>query len=237
MALGKTNKYAVIVAGGSGVRMGASAPKQFLELDGIPILERTISRFVEAVPGITIVTVLPADYTDTWKRLCTSRSFDCPQIIAEGGLTRFHSVRSALSKIPGGATVAIHDGVRPLVSETLIREMFARMEDGRRALVPVLPVTDSLKTLHRSPDGALFAPEGVPDPDRSNIYAVQTPQLFASSDIKAAYTQAYDTCFTDDASVARRYGIPLTYIAGERTNIKITTPDDLPIAGAFLSLR
>lgn len=237
MALGKINKYAVIVAGGSGVRMGAPAPKQFLELGGIPILERTIARFVSAIPGITIVTVLPVDYIDTWKKLCTVRSFDCPQILAEGGLTRFHSVRSALAKIPGGATVAIHDGVRPLVSEGLIREMFARMEDGRRALIPVLPVTDTLKTLHRAPDGSLSAPEGVPDPDRSTVYVVQTPQLFASSDIKAAYTQAYDTSFTDDASVARRYGIPLTYIAGERTNIKITTPDDLPVAGAFLSLR
>ena len=237
MALGKSKKYAVIVAGGSGVRMGAPTPKQFLELDGVPILERTIGRFISAVPGITIVTVLPEDYIGTWKGLCTARSFDYPQIIAKGGLTRFHSVRSALAKIPGDATVAIHDGVRPLISEALIREMFARMEDGCRALIPVLPVTDSLKTLHREPDGSLSTPEGIPDPDRSVVYAVQTPQVFASSDIKAAYTQAYDTAFTDDASVARKYGIPLTYIAGERTNIKITTPDDLSLAGAFLSLH
>ncbi len=220
--------YGIFVAGGSGTRMGGELPKQFILLDGRPILQRTIERFLEAEPELKVITVLPRAHFRTWKDLCAEYSFHCPQTLVAGGLTRFHSVQNALRKVPDGAVVSIHDGVRPLISADLVHRMFVRMEEeGCRALLPVVPVVDTL----RSTD------PGVPDPDRSRIVAVQTPQIFRSEDIKAAYTQAYDLSFTDDASVAARKGIPLTLEQGERFNLKITTPEDLVLAGAILTRR
>ena len=220
--------YGIFVAGGSGTRMGGEVPKQFLMLDGRPILQRTIEGFLEAEPDLKVITVLPRVHFQTWKDLCATYSFHCPQTLVAGGLTRFHSVQNALRKVPDGAIVAIHDGVRPLVSPALVRRMLDRMEEeGCRALLPVVPVVDTL----RSTDPA------TPDPDRSKIVAVQTPQIFRSEDIKAAYTPAYDLSFTDDASVAARKEIPLTLEQGERFNLKITTPEDLVLAEAILTRR
>ena len=220
--------YGIFVAGGSGTRMGTDTPKQFLLLDGRPILQHAIERFLDAEPDMKIITVLPRTHFQTWKDLCDIHSFHCPQTLVAGGLTRFHSVRNALRKVPDGAIVSIHDGVRPLVSPELVRKMLDRMEsEDCRALLPVVPVTDTL----RSTDPA------VADPDRSRVVAVQTPQMFRSEDIKAAYTQAYELSFTDDASVADRYGIPLAFEEGERFNLKITTPEDLVLAEAILTRK
>ena len=220
--------YGIFVAGGSGTRMGGELPKQFLLLDGVPILQRTIERFLEVEPDLKVITVLPRVHFQTWKDLCAVHSFHCPQTLVAGGLTRFHSVQNALRKVPDGAIVSIHDGVRPLISADLVRRMLDRMQQGDcRALLPVVPVVDTL----RSTDPA------TPDPDRSRIVAVQTPQIFRSEDIKEAYGQAYDLAFTDDASVAARKGIPLTLEQGERFNLKITTPEDLVLAEAILTRR
>ncbi|MBR4585311.1 MAG: 2-C-methyl-D-erythritol 4-phosphate cytidylyltransferase [Bacteroidales bacterium] len=219
--------YGIFVAGGSGTRMGGDLPKQFLPLDGRPILQCTIERFLEAEPDLKVITVLPRTHFQTWKSLCTTHSFHCPQTLVAGGLTRFHSVQNALKKVPDGAIVAIHDGVRPLLSAELVRRMLDRMQDGCRALLPVVPVVDTLRS--RIP--------GLPDPDRTKVVAVQTPQIFRSEDIKAAYTQAYELSFTDDASVADRYGIPLAFEEGERFNLKITTPEDLVLAEAILTRK
>ena len=227
--------YAVIMAAGSGTRMGSELPKQFLPLGGIPILRRTIERFTRACPQARIVTVLPKDSIPWWKEYCAAHFSHCPQILVEGGITRFHSVRNALAKIPDGAVAAIQDGVRPLVSEGLIREMLSRM-DRVRALIPVVPMVDTLKVLRRDADGTLHTAEGA-EADRAAIFGAQTPQIFRSEDLKEAYVQAYDTAFTDDASVVLRKGIPLSYIEGERYNLKITTPDDLALAQAILDLR
>lgn len=222
----RRNIYGIFVAGGSGTRMGGELPKQFLLLDGRPILQCTIERFLEAEPAMKVITVLPRGHFETWKDLCAIYSFHCPQTLVAGGLTRFHSVQNALRKVPEGAIVSIHDGVRPLLTPALIRRMLDRMQDdGCRALLPVVPVVDTL----RSTD------PGTPDPDRSRTVAVQTPQIFRSEDIKAAYTQAYELSFTDDASVAARKGIPLTFEEGERFNLKITTPEDLVLAEAILT--
>lgn len=217
--------YGIFVAGGSGTRMGSQTPKQFLELGGKPILQRSIEKFLEAIPEIKIITVLPKEHFGTWKELCVRYALDCPQIIVEGGFTRFHSVKNALAKVPDGSIVFIHDGVRPMISVELIREMNTKMDDGARALVPAVPVVDTLKS--KDPDGD--------DPDRSRIVAVQTPQVFLSEDIKEAYKLGFDTAFTDDASVAKRKKIPLTFVDGERFNIKITTPEDLELAELLLS--
>ncbi|HOE94353.1 MAG TPA: 2-C-methyl-D-erythritol 4-phosphate cytidylyltransferase [Candidatus Cryptobacteroides sp.] len=267
-------KYLVVVAGGSGSRMGSKIPKQFLELDGMPILQRTIERFVEAEPDIHVVTVLPKAHRALWEELCSRHNFNRPQILADGGITRFHSVQNALEKVPDGAITAIHDGVRPLVSVALIRKMFALMSGGVRALIPVMPITDTLHLLDKSEDGPAAASASpasavgtasagpsasaistasiskpatadllqlatAPDaevPDRSRLFGAQTPQMFRSEDIKAAYRDTgFRIDFTDDASVARAYKIPLSYIAGERFNIKITTPEDLSLAELLLT--
>ena len=219
-------RYTIFVAGGSGTRMGGDIPKQFLLLDGRPILQRTIEAFLRADPEMKVVVVLPKQHFQTWKDLCLQHSFDCPMTLVSGGLTRFHSVRNALAKVPDGALVAVHDGVRPLVSPEMVARMFDAMEDAR-ALVPVMPVTDTLRSLDPS----------LPDPDRSKCAAVQTPQIFRSEEIRKAYGCAFETSFTDDASVAARNGIPLTICEGERFNIKITTPEDLVLAEAILKVR
>ena len=221
-------KYVIFTAAGSGTRMKSQEPKQFLLLKGRPVLMWSILDFVMACPEVNVVTVLPASHIGRWEELCIKHALDVPQKIVKGGITRFHSVRNALKVIPDGAIVAIHDGVRPLISQDLIRTMFGKMQ-ACRALVPVLPVTDTLKSLTRDASGNII-PTGEPDPDRSRVYGAQTPQMFLSEEIKAAYGLPFDTSYTDDASVAAKYGIPLSSIEGERNNIKLTTPEDLSLA-------
>ena len=225
-------KYVIFTAGGSGTRMKSAEPKQFLLLDGLPVLHRSILAFVDACPDVKVVTVLPREHVSLWEDLCTKYPLDVPQRIVEGGITRFHSVKNALAKVPDGVVVAVHDGVRPLVSGALIKEMFSQMRSCR-ALIPVLPVTDTLKSLRHNPDGRIVA-TGDPDPDRSRVFGAQTPQMFLSEELRAAYELPYDLSYTDDASVAARYGIPLSYIDGERNNIKLTTPEDMELAAFFI---
>ena len=226
-------KYLIVMAAGSGTRMGADMPKQFIEIDGKAILQMTIEKFLEACPGISVVTVLPEAHMSYWRNYCLERNFTCPQILVKGGITRFHSVRNALAKVPDNATVAIHDGVRPLVTVGLLRNMF-ELSENEPALIPVVPCIDTMKVL-KEEDGKLVA---VPDAsvDRSVLFGAQTPQVFHSEIIKEAYSLAYDTSFTDDASVLERYGKSLSYVHGERLNMKITTKEDLVLARAILSL-
>lgn len=226
------NKYVIFTAAGSGTRMKAAEPKQFLLLGGLPVLHRSIFAFVDACPDVKVITVLPKEHISRWEELCIKYPLNVPQRIVEGGITRFHSVRNALEKVPEGAVVAVHDGVRPLISQDLIRTMFGKMKECR-ALIPVLPATDTLKSLKCDASGKIV-PTGLPDPDRGCVFCAQTPQMFLSEDLKAAYTLPFDTSFTDDASVAAKYGIPLSYIEGERKNIKLTTPEDLPLAELFI---
>ena len=236
--MGRYNKILIVMAAGSGSRMGASIPKQFLDLDGKPILRRTIETFVSAVPDIRVVTVLPKEHIGFWKEYCLSNDFNCPQLLVAGGITRFHSVRNALERVPDDAIVAIHDGVRPLISTGLIKAMFDRMEQaGIRALIPVVPSVDTLKVLDKRTlsSGEEVLEDSGEEVDRSRIFGAQTPQMFLSRDIKEAYSQAFDTSFTDDASVARKKGISLSFCAGERYNFKITSPEDLALARMVIS--
>ena len=214
--------YAVFVAGGSGTRMGGDVPKQFLDLGGIPILQRSVERFLDAAPDSRVIVVLPERHLDQWQELCLQHAVSFPQTIVHGGMTRFHSVQNALGKVPDGAIVSIHDGVRPLFTPGLVRAMLDRMQlpGGPQALIPAVPVTDTL----RSTDPSL------PAPDRSRLVAVQTPQMFLSEVLKQAYRQPYDTAFTDDASVAERAGARIELFPGEKYNLKITTPEDLALA-------
>ena len=145
-------KYLVVTAGGSGSRMGGSLPKQFLEIQGKPILRLTIERFLEACPDVQVITVLPASHMGTWREYCVRDSFHCPQHIVAGGFTRFHSVQNALAQVPDGAIVAVHDGVRPFLSAPKIRQLFD-LARACPAVIPVMPVTDTLKVLEKKADG------------------------------------------------------------------------------------
>ena len=218
------------MAAGSGTRMGGQMPKQFLEIDGKAILQKTIEVFLESCPGIRVITVLPETFMDYWKEYCYKNNFICPQTLVKGGITRFHSVRNALEKVPEGAVVAVHDGVRPLVSGGLVSEMFGRM-DQEQALVPVVPCVDTMKVLDEK-----LKPVPGAVADRSRHFGVQTPQIFHSELLKQAYRQPYDTSFTDDASVVERYGKSPSYVYGERLNIKITTQEDLILARAVVNI-
>ena len=218
--------YLIVTAGGHGLRMGADIPKQFLSLGSKSILHTTIDVFTDTFPDVKVVTVLPQEHIPYWKQYCIENNLSTPQIIVKGGFTRYHSVKAALEKVPDGALVAIHDGVRPFVSPDLLRSMRSAIVGRVRNMIPCLPITDTLKVLKKGGDGFLHPVPGA-SADRSVIYAVQTPQFFLSEDIKAAYNLPYDISFTDDSSVAQANKIPLFYCVGERKNIKITTREDL----------
>ena len=217
-------RYAIIVAGGRGLRMGGELPKQFLPLCGKPVLMRTLELFEGEVSRIILV--LPEDHIPFWQELCERYDFTLLHTVALGGETRFHSVRSGLSHLPQAGLVAVHDGVRPLASRALIRRSFEEAERSGAAL-PACPVTDSLRL--RQDEGKSEAV------DRSRYVAVQTPQTFDLGRLQQAYEQAYSPLFTDDASVyeAASLGI-ITLVAGEETNIKLTTPRDLLLAELLL---
>lgn len=223
-------KYCIFACGGHGTRMGEALPKQFLRIEGKTILQLSVERVIKAVPDVHIISVLPQEYMDFWFAECSDSGFSFPQTIVQGGITRFHSVRNALEKVPDNAVVAIHDGVRPFAGLKLIADLF-EVAESCEAVVPVIPVTDTLKVL----DGNLCEKDGR-SADRSELFGAQTPQLFKSETIKAAYALPYDTSFTDDASVVRAYGAAVKYVPGEKFNIKITTPDDLLLARALLSV-
>ncbi|MDR0547200.1 MAG: 2-C-methyl-D-erythritol 4-phosphate cytidylyltransferase [Dysgonamonadaceae bacterium] len=221
------DKYAIITAGGKGLRMGAEIPKQFLPLNGNPVLMRTLSAFFQAGSSIRLILVLPENQQDYWKKLCSEYNFNIPHTVVSGGETRFHSVKNGLDLIPGNALVAVHDGVRPLISTGLIIKAFDAAEI-QQAVYPVVPVTDTLR-------------EGLPEDesrmvDRSQFRLVQTPQVFCSGILKKAYQLPYSESFTDDVSVVEAAGVCRPkMIEGEKSNIKITTPVDLIIATALLN--
>ena len=222
------------MAAGSGSRMGTELPKQFLEIDSKAILQKTIEVFRDALPGIKVITVLPEAYIDYWKDYCLRRNFTCPQVLVKGGITRFHSVKNALERVPNGALVAIHDGVRPLVTDNFLKEIFAAAEDVT-GVIAVLPCIDTMKVL-KTENTVLKSVPSV-EADRSVLYGAQTPQIFQSELLKQAYEQPFSPTFTDDASVMEKYGKSLSYKIGERLNIKITTQEDLILARAIYSIR
>lgn len=226
-------KYCIFACGGRGTRMGADIPKQFLRIGEKTILQLCIEKILAAEPDVHVVVVLPQEYIQFWKDECAQRNFTIRQSVVRGGLSRFHSVRNALEKISDPqALVAVHDGVRPLCSETLVRALFDAAAQRGNA-VPVTPVTDTLKVLTVLEDGSYKTVEGV-SADRSVLFGAQTPQVFTAQTIKAAYELPYNTAFTDDASVVQASGHEIFYLTGERYNIKITTPEDLLLARRLL---
>jgi 2-C-methyl-D-erythritol 4-phosphate cytidylyltransferase len=216
-------KFAIIVAGGVGTRMNAGIPKQFLLLGGKPVLMHSMEAFPLAYPDISIILVLPASQFSSWQSLCEQHLFTLPHQVVAGGETRFHSVKNALSAIGSDGVVAIHDGVRPLISVSLIREGF--LSAGQLGnCIPVVPVNESLRMLENGGSHAV---------GRSEFCMVQTPQVFRCNIIKKAYEQAYRESFTDDATVAESIGEVIHLIDGDPVNLKITHPSDLAAAEAI----
>jgi 2-C-methyl-D-erythritol 4-phosphate cytidylyltransferase len=220
-------EYAIIVAGGKGTRIKSALPKQFLELNGLPILMHTIHAFSRYSKNVTIILVLPEDDFETWQSLCAKHSFTAKLTLQKGGDTRFQSVKNGLDKIEGNGLVAIHDGVRPLVSEDIIGASF-RLAAVHKTAVAAVRLKESIRMTDQDNTKAV---------DRSKFRLIQTPQTFDLALIKKAYQMKDDPSLTDDASVAERAGNTISLFEGSYENIKITTPEDLIVAKALLDSR
>jgi 2-C-methyl-D-erythritol 4-phosphate cytidylyltransferase len=216
-------KIVLIVAGGKGSRMLSEIPKQFLKLNGIPLLMHTIKRFT-AFSNLEVLLVLPKNQTTLWEELCSHYSFDSPQVI-EGGNSRFQSVKNGLNAISeNNGIIAIHDGVRPFISKSLILKNFSEAEKQDSALT-VVELKDSLRQLIGANSFSL---------NRSDFRLVQTPQTFSLEKIKKAYNVKFKDSFTDDASVFEAAGNEIHLVEGDYNNIKVTTPEDLVIAESLI---
>jgi 2-C-methyl-D-erythritol 4-phosphate cytidylyltransferase len=211
-------RFAIITAGGIGSRMGTTIPKQFLSINGRPVLIHAINRFVSWVN--TVIVTLPEQYTAYWKELQGKHDFHVPHILVHGGETRFDSVKNALHFVSDRGLVAVHDAVRPFVTPDLICSCFEHAQQYGTA-VAAIPLKDSLRMISEGKSQSV---------NRSDYYIIQTPQVFACDIIKKAYQQDYNSTFTDDASVVEASGIEIQLVEGEESNVKITTPTDLVLA-------
>jgi 2-C-methyl-D-erythritol 4-phosphate cytidylyltransferase len=216
--------YAVIVAGGTGKRMHAGLPKQYLEIAGKPVLMHTLEKFKAFDDNIEIITVLPENQLRFWGELQKKYSFNIPHTLVKGGKARFYSVRNGLRFVETPGLVAIHDGVRPFVTIDTIKRCFETAEKLGNA-VPVISPSDTLR---------MVSDEGSKPIDRLQVKQVQTPQVFDAELIRKAYLQEYVPEFTDDATVLEKTGIKINLVEGNRENIKITNPEDLIISSALL---
>ena len=217
-------KVAIIVAGGSGTRMGSPIPKQFLELAGKPVLWHTVTAFVKAYSDIQIILVLPEihfSYVAGWLPEFSGTTIT----LIKGGETRFHSVKNGLDQVNEPAVIFVHDGVRPLASTTLIHDCYeAAMESG--SAIPAIDMKDSIRETEENGNKAV---------NRERFKIIQTPQTFLSEVILPAFALPYDPLFTDEATVVERQGYRIRLVPGEEANIKITRPLDLVVANALLS--
>ncbi len=218
-------RYVIIVAGGSGQRMESSIPKQFLTIDNEIILMMSIKSFYKFDSSIKLIVALPKNQIVVWKELCNKHNFNIQHTVIIGGQTRFHSVKNALTKIDSEGIVAIHDGVRPLVSQNTIKKTFEKaLSDGNA--IPYVDLVDSLRYV----DFEINIPV-----NRDKHKTIQTPQVFSSSLIIKAYEQEWEESFTDDASVVEKLGHKINLIKGNKENIKITSQVDLKIAEVLKS--
>lgn len=214
----------IIVAGGSGKRMGGNVPKQFLLLGGKPLLCHTIEAFHRFDPAMQLVVVLPKEQLEPWEQRCAAHAFTVPHTMVAGGAERFHSVREGLGMVQHEGLVAVHDGVRPLVPEALINRCF-NAADRHGAAIPVMPLSSSVRKVEGHGSVAL---------DRSALRIVQTPQCFQVPLLREAFEQPFDPAFTDEATLVERTGVAVHLVEGEERNLKVTTPIDLRMAEALL---
>lgn len=218
-------RYAIIVAGGSGTRMGSQIPKQFLIVAGQPILMHTLRVFNTYDPEMSLIVVLPQSQIEYWHELCAEYGFDIRHSIATGGATRFESVKNGMALTSADSIIAVHDGVRPLVSPETLDRCYTTAE-ARGTAIPVMPSIESVRICDA--DGRSHAA------DRSKIMMVQTPQVFRGDVLHKAYRQSFSPLFTDDASVVEAMGQTVELTEGNVGNIKITTPMDLILAESML---
>ena len=218
--------YAIIVAGGSGTRMGTAIPKQFLLINGKPVLMHTLAAFHHSQTKPELILVLHADFHAYWQELCARHNFTIPHQLIKGGETRFHSVKNGLDNIEDGidAIVAIHDAVRPLTSKDIIDKSYEQAQLNGNAIAAVQS-RDSIRQVKNNQSVSLL---------RDEIYLIQTPQTFKLSQLRKAYEQPFDPKFTDDASVVEQSGEPINLIAGSYLNLKITFPQDIEVAELLL---
>lgn len=220
-------KFAVIVAGGKGVRMGTAVPKQFLTLNGHPVLYHTIKAFTSAYPDIHLVLVLPPDQLSYAQMVLQSFTERIDLTIVAGGATRYHSVQNGLEAITENSIVFVHDGVRPIVSKSLIQRCYEQAVKLGSA-IPAIAVAESMRIVDGETSRTI---------NRDELRIIQTPQTFLSSVILPAFQQEYQPSFTDEATVAEAHGTKIYLVEGEQGNIKVTKPDDLVIAEALLKAR
>ncbi len=216
------SNFAIIVAGGSGSRMQSSVPKQFLLLNGLPVLMHTIQAFHQSTLNPNIILVIPANSHVYWNDLCKQYSFTIPHLLVNGGETRFHSVKNGLDTIPDNQNtiVAVQDAVRPLTSVDIIDNSYHQAARQGNAVTAVKS-RDSIRQVKNGASASLL---------RDEIYLVQTPQTFQYSQLKKAYEQVYNPGFTDDASVVEATGQAIHILEGNYQNIKITFREDIAIA-------
>jgi 2-C-methyl-D-erythritol 4-phosphate cytidylyltransferase len=212
-------KTVIVTAGGIGSRMQSSIPKQFIKLGDKTILEHTLLKFHAFDPNIQLIVTLPIDWISYWKEVCVKNNFLIHHDIVSGGKERYHSIQNAL-KIAKGNLIAIHDGVRPLVSNETIKKSFELAEIKGNA-IPVIPVKESIRYIEKDTNTAL---------DRSNYFIVQTPQVFKREILIKAYENKFHDKITDDASLVEELGVAIHVFIGNEENIKITSPIDLKIA-------
>ncbi len=213
-------RYAVIVAGGTGSRMGGNLPKQFLLLRGKPVLYYTLKTFLEAYDDLKVILVLPVEYTDLGQEIIDA-FFDKERIrITAGGPTRFQSVKNGLALVEEESIVFVHDAVRCMLSKDLIRRCHEKAAETGTA-IPAIVSKDSIR---------LMQDEGSEALDRNKVMLVQTPQTFHSKILIPAYQIDYKDKFTDEATVVEAFGMKVSLVEGEENNIKITRPVDLLIA-------
>ena len=220
-------KYAVIVAGGKGTRMGAAVPKQFLLLNGKPLLCYSIEAFTQAIPGIHLILVLPPDQLQSAQTVLRTYLGNVDVTLVLGGETRYHSVQNGLKEVKDDGIVFVHDAARPLLSFDLIQRCLQQAEEKGSA-IPVLPATESIRVVDDGNSKSL---------NRENLRIIQTPQTFNTGIILPAFEQEYQASFTDEASVVEAYGEIVHLIEGERDNIKVTTPEDMLIAEVLFKAR
>lgn len=217
-------KYAVIVAGGAGTRMGNGLPKQFMLLKDKPVLYYTLKVFLEAYNDLQVILVLPVEYTDMGQEIIDAY-FDKDRIrITAGGDTRFQSVKNGLQLAEGEAIIFVHDGVRCLLSKELIHACYKKAVETGSA-IPVITSKDSVRLLTEEGNDAI---------DRNKVMLVQTPQTFHSKILVPAFQIDYKDKFTDEATVVEAYGLKVSLVEGEETNIKMTRPVDMLIAERIL---
>ena len=218
-------RTALIVAGGKGLRMGSDLPKQFLPIGGKPVLMHTIEAFYRFDEEMKIVLVLPQEQQTYWRELCQKYHFWIGQVLADGGETRFHSVKNGLAYVEPGL-VGVHDGVRPFVSRQVIERCY-QLAETKKAVIPVVDVVETIRHLTDT---------GSETVSRSDYKLVQTPQVFDVELLRRAYAQEYTSFFTDDASVVEAMGESVYLAEGNRENIKITTPFDLKISSVLVNV-